>query len=90
MLIEKDREKYTEKGLPTPPEELRPISLGNTDAKHTSSSLARPLVLVADTLISKTQEGFVKGRQMVRNVLRLEAFGKALTFHQQFACFLFS
>ena len=55
VLIAKDREKYTAKGLPTPPEELRPISLGNTDAKHSSASLARPLVLVADSLISKTQ-----------------------------------
>ena len=33
VLIEKDAETYTGKGLPTPSEELRPISLGNTDAK---------------------------------------------------------
>jgi len=46
-------------------------------------------VLVADNLISKTQEGFVKSRQMVWHALRLEAVGKTLTFLQRVACFLF-
>ena len=89
VFLEKYPEKYSEIGLAPPPLEQRPISLGNTDAKHEAAALALPLVKAADAKISKTQEGFIKGRSLLRNVLRIESFAKTMTLMQQFACMLF-
>ena len=78
-VLEKSPETCSLLGLATPVQELRPISLGNTDAKTVASDLAYPLVQAVDKLITPTQEGFITVRQLVRNIFRMESFAKVLT-----------
>ena len=72
VFLEKAAETFSMMGIPTPPLEHRPISLGNTDSKHMALALSKPLVRYADSVIGEAQQGFIKGRQMLLNVLRMD------------------
>ena len=70
------------------PLDARPLSMGNTNAKHEANALAVPLVKASPRLISLTQEGFVKGRDIVKHITRVEQHAKRLTWAQFQACII--
>eukprot|EP00973_Karenia_brevis_P083097 11521719-Karenia_brevis.AAC.1 len=60
------------------PNNLRPISLSNTCIKIVASLLAIPLNYVATHCIHRAQRGGIQGRQLIDNILDIEA--KALEY----------
>ena len=54
----------------------RTISLSNIAAKLFSAMIAWPLREFNRRVVSKAKHGFVKQRQMLLNLLRIETFGE--------------
>ena len=88
VFIRKAAAEGLEAGMALSAKELRSLSLGNTDAKTQASTLAVPLAKVAPSVISRVQEAYVKGRNLVRNVVRMEQHARRLTWAQLQACIL--
>ena len=55
------------------PGEVRPLSLGNTDAKVIASALNFGMSNIAQQIVHESQTGFLLGRSMSENILRVEA-----------------
>ena len=54
------------------PSETRPLSLSNTDSKILAKALARPLEIIGTTYVVEAQQGNVKGRDILSNVVQVE------------------
>ena len=52
--------------------ETRPLSLSNTDSKILAKALAQPLELIGERYVDKNQQGNVKGRDILSNVVNIE------------------
>lgn len=57
------------------PDNVRPLSLSNTDCKLVTNAIAAPMNRVARVTVDGRQRGFVEGRQMLDNVIDLESMG---------------
>eukprot|EP00959_Pyramimonas_sp_CCMP1952_P111785 2338119-Pyramimonas_sp.AAC.1 len=55
------------------PEKTRPISFSDTDNKIVSVAIKIPLGTVCQRVVFQQQRGFVRGRQMLGNILDLES-----------------
>ena len=56
-------------------ENLRPISLANTDGKIITAVISVPMNKVAQRTVDGRQRGFIRDRKMLDNILELEAYG---------------
>ena len=52
--------------------DTRPITLANTDCKFIAAAINSPMAEVAERVTLKVQRGFIKGRQMVGNIISTE------------------
>jgi hypothetical protein len=64
------------------PDELRPISLGNTDAKIWAGLLNKMFVPLITTFVTQEQKGFMKGRNGIEHVIESEL--TALEFSRRY------
>eukprot|EP00959_Pyramimonas_sp_CCMP1952_P382986 8024854-Pyramimonas_sp.AAC.1 len=55
------------------PASTRPLSLSNCDNKLLSSAIAVPISKVAEDKVDKAQRGFIKGRQMLDNIVEVDS-----------------
>ncbi|CAK0884647.1 unnamed protein product [Prorocentrum cordatum] len=55
------------------PASTRPLSLSNCDNKLLSSAIAVPIAKVAEDKVDKAQRGFIKGRQMLDNIVEVDS-----------------
>ena len=68
----------------------RPLSLINTDNRLLANSYRNLLEPVADLIVSKMQQGFLKGRQIVRNAIDIDTESMIASFqHNRAALILF-
>ena len=62
------------------PLEVRPLTLNNTDNKHTCGVSAQAVLGPIREHINPSQRGFVPGRQMLQNVLELDVYSRISAF----------
>ena len=53
----------------------RPLSLSKADSKFIAKALAKPLETIGQTYVTEVQQDNVKGRDILKNVVEIEAKG---------------
>ena len=83
VFVPKGSKPGDDDGARRAPDEVRTLSLANTDRKTVSGALAFSLAGAAQDNICKTQRGFVRGRSLLQNVVDLDSAGRTCSHPSQ-------
>ena len=67
------------------PDDTRPVSLGNSDAKICESALNLPLANSMKDWALSDQRGFIADRMMVDNVIEMDTYGRIFAMQLEYA-----
>eukprot|EP00972_Heterocapsa_arctica_P036688 5401367-Heterocapsa_arctica.AAC.1 len=74
VFIPKGEKIGDPEGVFRAPNETRPLSLSNAVAKLIAAALNATLSIICADSVHEVQQGFVRGRSIIDNVIALEAY----------------